>query len=342
MLKKAKKERHIWLDTMITLLALELMAYFYYGLRAAALGVMCLLVSFAAEFVSLRLMGRKFIADDLTCTSDALILSLMLPASIDYTIAALACVFAVVAAKNVFGGRHNMIFSPAAAAYVFILTSWSRKLLMFPEPHTQLGIFEKPDELVKSASSSFNLTGKMDYTDIEILIGNFSGPAGTVSILLLVISAVMLIFRGDISSGAFLGSISGTGLFALISPVGYSREDSFCYSLVTNMVLFASVYIIADKRIAPKRDYFAFFYGFFIAVFAYIIVLTTGKENAIVMVSVLFTPVSLGFKNLEKKIQLAADEELRAEAAKKAEEALIEVEEAVSEQKAVSTEEAEI
>ena len=33
--------------------------------------------------------------------------------------------------------------------------------------------------------------------------------------------------------------------------------------------------------------------------------LTTGKENAIVIVSVLFTPVSLGIKNLEKKIELA-------------------------------------
>ena len=74
-------------------------------------------------------------------------------------------------------------------------------------------------------------------------------------------------------------------------------------------MLFASVYIIADRRIAPEREYHAFFYGFFIAVFAYTIVLTTGKENVIVMVSVLFAPVALGIKNLEKKISLAEAEE---------------------------------
>jgi Na+-translocating ferredoxin:NAD+ oxidoreductase RnfD subunit len=202
-----------------------------------------------------------------------------------------------------------MIFSPAAAAYIFILTSWSKELLMYPEPHDHLGLTEKPDELVYSASHTFNITGKMELTDFEILMGNFSGPAGSLSVLLLVISAVMLIFRGDISAGAFLGSVSGTAALALISPVCESRVDSVGYSIVSNMVLFASVYIIADKRIAPQRNFYAFFYGFFIAACAYVIVLTTAKENAIIMVSVLFTPVALGLKNLEKRIDKAIDQE---------------------------------
>ena len=88
------------------------------------------------------------------------------------------------------------------------------------------------------------------------------------------------------------------------------------------MVLFASVYIIADRRIAPKRDYYAFFYGFFLAAFSYILVITTAKENAIVLVSLLFTPVALGFKNLEKHIeltQLAEQEEAAKTAASSAE-----------------------
>uniref|UniRef100_UPI00056009FE hypothetical protein n=1 Tax=Ruminococcus flavefaciens TaxID=1265 RepID=UPI00056009FE len=46
----------------------------------------------------------------------------------------------------------------------------------------------------------------------------------------------------------------------------------------------------------------------FIGVFSYVLVLTGAKENAIVIVSVLFTPVALGFKNLEKKIDTAANE----------------------------------
>ena len=322
MLKKAKKERLIWLDIMVTLLALELMAFFYYGARAAAAAGTCVAVSFTAELISLRLMGKKFTADDLNCTSDALMISLMLPASVSYRLAVYACIFATVIAKNIFGGRKNLIFSPAAAAYVFIMTSWSRETLMFPEPHTRLGVFDEPETLVHSASHTFNISGSLNYTDLEILMGNFSGPAGAASIMLLVIAAVMLIFRGDISAGAFLGSVLGTGLTAYLAPVGYSRMDSLGYSVAMNMVLFASIYIVADRRIAPKRQLFAFFYGFLIAVTAYILTLTDAKENAIIAASVLFTPAALALRTLERHIDSELEaERLRDEAAKAEEKA---------------------
>ena len=202
-----------------------------------------------------------------------------------------------------------MIFSPAAAAYVFVLTSWGRKLLQYTEPHVKTGIFEKPEVLVNSASHTFDLTGTFKHSDFEILLGNFSGPSGAVSILLLAVAAVVLMFRRSISVGAFLGTIFGTGFFAVVTPAVSSKADSLKYSLVTNMVLFAAAYIVADKRIAPKRDYYAFFYGLFIGVFSYVIVLTGAKENAIVIISVLFTPAALGFKNLEKHIENAALEQ---------------------------------
>ena len=37
--------------------------------------------------------------------------------------------------------------------------------------------------------------------------------------------------------------------------------------------------------------------------------LTTAKENAVVIMSVLFTPLALGIRILEKKIRLADDED---------------------------------
>ena len=189
MQRNVRTDRFIWIDIMITLLTLELMEYFYYGTRAVVLGTVCVGASLAAELISLKLMRRRFTADDLTCVSDALIIALMLPAAFDYKIAAAAGVFAVVAAKNVFGGRLNMIFSPAAAAYVFMYTSWKNQLLMFTEPHVHTGVFEKAGSLVSSASHAFNISGKMDLSDFEILMGNMSGAPGAVSILLLAVAA---------------------------------------------------------------------------------------------------------------------------------------------------------
>jgi len=293
---------------MITLLTLELMSYFYYGIRSVVLACVCTAAALVAEIISLRFMNRKFTADDLNCTSDALIVALMFPAVMKYKIAVIAVIFAIVVAKNVFGGRLNMIFSPAAAAYIFVLTSWDRDLLQYTAPHVKTGVFETPAVLVNSASHYFNLSGTMEHSDFELLLGNFSGPSGAVSILLLAVAAVVLMFRRSISVGAFIGTIFGTGFFAVLTPVVTSRADSLKYSLATNMVLFAAIYIVSDVRIAPKRNYYAFFYGLFIGVISYVLVLTSAKENAIVIVSVLFTPIALGFKNLEKRIDIAVQE----------------------------------
>lgn len=308
MQKKIKSERFVWLDIMLTLITLEIMQFFYYGVRAIVLSGICAVVSLLTEIVCVRLMGRHFTADDLSCISDALIISLMLPAVINFRIASIACVFAVTVAKNVFGGRKNMIFSPAAAAYVFMLTSWRGQLIMYTEPHVHTGILEKAGNLVSSASHTFNTTGKMNFTDFEILMGNVTG---SLSMLLLAVSAVILFFRSDISKGAFIGTISGTLLLACLVPMCSDIYDSVRYTFSTNMILFAAIYIIADRRTAPRHNYYAFFYGFFIAVFSYILVLITTKENMIVIVSLLFTPVSLVFRNLEKHIEILEAEKYK-------------------------------
>ncbi|MBR5512458.1 MAG: RnfABCDGE type electron transport complex subunit D [Ruminococcus sp.] len=313
MQNKTKSQRLIWIDIMMTLLTLAVMNFFYCGVRAIVLGLICMAVSFVSDIISLRLMHRRFTSDDLTCISDSLILYLMLPAIMDYRIAAIACVFATVAAKNVFGGRKNMIFSPAAAGYVFLFTSWKGNLLMYSQPHVHPDIFERAENLVNSASSMFNTTGRLNYNDFEILMGNVPGAVGTVSILLLAVSAIILLLRRDISVGAFFGTILGTAIFAFLVPVSTNPVDSLKYTLSMNMVLFSAIYIISDKRIAPRRNYYAFFYGFFIALFSYILVITTAKENAIVIVSLLFTPVALGFRNLEKRIDGLVKEEKQAE-----------------------------
>ncbi len=327
MLKKTKSERYVWIDVTFTLLALQLMAYFYYGTRTLVTAGLCIAVSLASELIFLRFTHRKFTADDLTCTSDALITVLMMPAVIDYKIPAIACVFAVIAAKNIFGGRRNMIFSPAAAAYIFILTSWKKELLSYPAPHDKADILDSAAELTNSATYVFNHTGSMNYTDFELLLGNFSGPIGAVSILLLIVAAVILILRRDISWGAFVGTVLGTGFMAYFCPIASNSMLSVKYVFATNMILFAAIYIISDLRIAPKRNYYAFFYGFFIAISSYVIMITTGQENVIVIISVLFTPLSLAFKNLQKRIdneklleaETASESETEPESAEKEE-----------------------
>ena len=107
---KLKKERHIWLDKMLTLSTLAVMSFFYYGSHFLVMAILCVLTAFAAELVSVRMMHEKPDPDDLSSTADGLLIALMMPASMNYIIVFLAALFGIVIAKNVFGGRRNMIF----------------------------------------------------------------------------------------------------------------------------------------------------------------------------------------------------------------------------------------
>lgn len=306
MLAKKKSRGMALLDIMITLAALELMAFFYYGIRAVWLGMICIAVSMVSEFILLRSRRAEFTAKDLYCVSDGLIIALMLPASIDWKIPAAACVFAAVA-KHIFGGRENMIFSPSAVAYVFIISSWSKELLSYPEPYTKLGIFERAAELTDSASLNFIETGKLAESNYELLMGSFAGPMGAVSILIISVSAAVLIARKGISASAFCGTVGGLVILSAAFPYMGNPLESVRGMLVTNMTLFAAVYIISDKRIAPKKWYYAAIYGIIVSAVTYGLFMVTGKENIIISVSILLTPAALAFRNLSDKKSLSAE-----------------------------------
>lgn len=304
-----KKRTLSWVDIIITLASLEVMAYFYYGVRTLIMAGLCMSVSFVCDWVAVWFMKKKYVPDDLMSLADGLAISLMMPASIDFRIPMISCAFAVLVGKNLFGGRKNIIFSPCAVGYLFALTSWGNKILMYPSPESRLQINAENAVLSHSLSYYFNNAGNISISDFDLLIGNFRGAMGTVSILLLIISAVVLVFRKAISAGAFTGIISGIIFMSCIVPLSESRFETLKYIISTNMLLFASIYIVSDKRVAPLNNYYAFFYGLFTAFTAYIIILTTAKENMLPAVSVIMTPVALIIKSIQLKADKYASEE---------------------------------
>lgn len=303
-----KKRTLSWIDMIITLSSLEIMAYFYYGARTLIIAGLCMGVSFVCDWVSVWFMKKKYVSDDLMSLADGLAIALMMPASIDFRIPVMACVFAVIVGKNIFGGRKNIIFSPCAVGYLFALTSWENQVLMYPSPDRKLEINAENAVLSRSLSYDFNNTGNINVSDFDLLIGNFRGAMGTVSILLLIVVATALLCRRAVSAGAFTGVISGILFMSYICPLSDSRAESLKYIIATNMFLFSAVYIVSDKRVAPINNYYAFFYGLFTAVVTYTITLTTSKENMLPAISVIMTPTALVFKSMQMRADTAKNE----------------------------------
>ncbi len=91
-------------DMIIALLPLCVMAFYYYGLRAALLMVTAVAVSYAADMLGYAIRGKMPNPKDLSSIVTGLIVVLMMPASVPYFIVVLACLFAILVLKHPFGG----------------------------------------------------------------------------------------------------------------------------------------------------------------------------------------------------------------------------------------------
>ena len=106
-----KKKRTLsWIDIILTLASLEVMSYFYYGVRTLIMAGLCMAVSFVCDWIAVWFMKKKYVPDDLMSLADGLAIALMMPASVDFRIPMISCAFAVLVGKNLFGGRKNIIF----------------------------------------------------------------------------------------------------------------------------------------------------------------------------------------------------------------------------------------
>lgn len=103
---------------LTVLIVLNLMAVYYYGVRALLVALTAVGTCLAADIVCLIFRRKPLHIHDISAAITGLTLSAMLPASVPYTVAAGAAVFAVCIAKHPFGGHGHEIFNCAAAGYI--------------------------------------------------------------------------------------------------------------------------------------------------------------------------------------------------------------------------------
>ena len=217
----------------------------YYGLRAAAIYGLAALTAIATDFICLFLRGRSYRLVDLSNVGFALILAMMFPATIPYSILMLSTVFATVFGAHVFGYRRDLLLPPPAVGYLFALISWPKSVLNFPPVGAELKLFHNPEDLTESVSAELNREGALKTDLYDMLLGFVRTPMGTGCILLLLVGLGMLLFRRQLDPWKFMGCL--VGLFLTL----FSGKISVIDLLTANMVLFALLFLIADPAVGP-------------------------------------------------------------------------------------------
>ncbi len=230
------------------LAAVCMVSVFYYGIRAAAVMGLAAVTAVLTDFFCLFLQNKAYKAADLSNAAAAVIMTLMFPASIPYSIVLLSTVFAVTVGVHVFGSRGNYLFHPSAVGYLFALLCWKDEVLRFPPAGRMLSLFGNEGlSFQASLSSEFNTEGLLRTDLLDLLIGAVSSPMGTGCILLLFAILVILVCRRSISFWGVWGYIVG---IAAVSVLGNVPVIPMC---AVNMILFAAIFLAGDTAALPRH-----------------------------------------------------------------------------------------
>ncbi len=252
-------------DTIVPLLFLLGVAIYYNGVRALTLTAVSVLSCVVFEYLYRRIFKKSRSIGDLSAVVTGMITAFCMPVTAPIWFPIVGAFFSIIIVKQLFGGLGRNIFNPAAAAVCLLTVTWPGVMSVFPLlPSKSFPAFATPQNFetgrtVLAALKSGQLPDNHLY---ELLIGYTPGNLGTVSILIIVIGAFVLLYRRIINwqtPFAFLGMVAVLAFIFPRCPSG--RLDSALYELMSGSLCFVAVFMATDPVTSPVTHSGRLLYG---------------------------------------------------------------------------------
>lgn len=271
----AESTRTIMLDVIIALFPALIAGWFYFGIRALAVTCVCVVSCVATEYVyqwiyigfkiknerrttmsdALRLSADKTDVGDLSAVVTGLLLAFNLPATIPYPMAVVGSVFAIIIAKQLFGGIGKNFVNPALAARAFMLASWPVAMTSFAAPVMS---FSKYINTVDTATSATPLSIIKEGLEssaapslYDAFLGRIGGCIGETATILLIAGGLYLLVRRVIDARiplAYLGSFAVLVFFFGAQPYNL---NFVMYNLCTGGIMLGAIFMATDYVTTP-------------------------------------------------------------------------------------------
>lgn len=284
----------IMATVMLALLPATLFGFWLYGWPAVYLWAVAIVAAVAGEAAALKFRQRavKPAIMDGSGVLTAWLLALSLPPWAPWWIAVVGSLFAVVVAKQAFGGLGQNVFNPAMAARVMLLISFPLEMTSWIPPMSQPGLLDGlavtfggvQIDAVTSASllghvkTEFSRGAGLEqalaghYAPLEALWGRRSGSLGETAAVLIFIGGVFLLARRIISWHAPVAMLAGVALpallMSLIAPAQYAGP---LVHLLSGGVMLAAFFIVTDPVTSPNTALGQLLFGLGCGLLTYVI-----------------------------------------------------------------------
>jgi len=251
---------------LIALAPVTIFGVVIYGLFALLNIIVAVVFAIVGESVFRWVTNQPIRAKDLSAGVSGLLLALVIPPNTPLWMTALGAVFAVVVAKEFFGGLGANIFNPALIGRAFLLMSFPAALTTWPSPNqtwanvnvdivtraTPLGIVQRGDgiEGVGRALVEAGLSSSDSYwsTMRTLFIGLREGCIGETSIFLILVSCIFLIITKTIDWRIPVSMIVSAAV------VAFALGLDPLFSVLSGGLVFGAVFMATDFVTGPVTD----------------------------------------------------------------------------------------
>lgn len=253
---------------------MQFLPTFLYGLLAVLPKVLVsYIVGLGIEFAWAQWKGEEIQEGYLV---SGIIIPLIVPVNCPLWMLAIACAFAVVFAKEIFGGTGMNIFNVALVARAFLFFSYPQIMSGDKAWIATDQIFGLGNALPDTFTAATPLGmvahhATIDYSFADVIWGFIPGSIGETSIVAIAIGAVILLWCGIASWKTMLSVFVGGFLTAWAFYAAGKTSIPAYEHLVLGGFAFGAVFMATDPVTSARTEIGKYIYGFLIGVVAILI-----------------------------------------------------------------------
>ena len=250
------------------------MACYLYGLRPLLLCAVALLTGNLCDRLIALLRHRVYQSGDFSNESFALIIAMLMPATVDWYVLIAAVMGGVLIGKEAFGGYGSYPFHPAAVGYTLAAVSWPEQVFRYPQPYTSIPLWDASSvQNVGAVSEALRSGGMLSIDDLSLWLGEFAAPIGTGSAVILLACGIFLWSQKDIHLSTPISFLITCALIVLIFPRQSTLAESGLMEtlmprlrgvrdeLLTGATLFCAVFLLNEPYTCAHHRLGRILYG---------------------------------------------------------------------------------
>ena len=231
-------------DVIIALVPATAAGIYYFGLRALILIVAAIISAVFFEWLYEKITKKPVTINDLSAVVTGLLLAMNLTASAPVWVAIVGSAFAIIFAKQLFGGLGQNFINPALAGRAFLLASYPTEMTTWVVPNglaADAATYATPLAQLKN--------GALDASLKQLVMGQVGGTIGETCAIALIIGGIYLLYKHVISWK--IPVIYIATVFILFAVIGRHGMRMPLQEIFAGGVMLGGIFMATDYASSP-------------------------------------------------------------------------------------------